>query len=60
MQLLQKTFQTQYKNNGATPQTKQQIIKMSLNGSGIRYTSRVLQISQNTVMSVLKKQKKSS
>ncbi|MCL2172139.1 MAG: IS1-like element transposase [Candidatus Bathyarchaeota archaeon] len=55
-----KTFQTTYKNNGATPQTKQQIIKMSLNGSGIRDISRVLAISQNTVMSVLKKQKSSS
>ncbi|MCL2287725.1 MAG: IS1-like element transposase, partial [Candidatus Bathyarchaeota archaeon] len=52
-----KTFQTQYTNNGATPQTKQMIIKMSLNGSGIRDISRVLDISQNTVMSVLKKQK---
>jgi len=55
-----KTFQTHYKNNGAKPQTKQQIIKMSLNGSGIRDTSRVLGVSINTVMSVLKKQKNSS
>jgi transposase-like protein len=54
-----KTFQTMYKNSGATPQTKQLIIKMSLNGSGIRDISRVLGISQNTVMSVLKKQKNS-
>ena len=51
-----KTFQTQYTNNGATPQTKQMIVKMSLNGSGIRDISRVLDISQNTVISVLKKQ----
>ncbi|MDR0461481.1 MAG: hypothetical protein LBH62_08695 [Nitrososphaerota archaeon] len=54
-----KTFQTTYKNNGVTPQTKQQIIKVSLNGSGIRDISRVLAVSQNTVMSVLKKQKNS-
>jgi transposase-like protein len=54
-----KTFQTTYKNSGATPQTKQMIIKMALNGSGIRDISRVLGISQNTVMSVLKKQKNS-
>ncbi|MDR0492122.1 MAG: hypothetical protein LBH74_00565 [Nitrososphaerota archaeon] len=54
-----KTFQTIYKNNGATPQTKQLIIKISLNGSSIRDISRALSISQNTVMSVLKKQKNS-
>jgi len=55
-----KTFQTHYKNNGATPQTKQQIIKMSLNGNGIRDISRVLGISINTTLPVLKKQKNSS
>jgi transposase-like protein len=54
-----KTFQTTYKNNGTIPQTKQLIIKMSLNGSGIRDISRVLHISQNTVMTTLKKQKTS-
>ncbi len=52
-----KTFQITYKNNGAMPQTEQLIIKMSLNGSGIRGISRVLHISQNTVMATLKKQK---
>jgi len=52
---MQKTFQTYYKDNGAKPQTKQQIIEMSLNGSGICDTSRVLGVSINTVMSVLKK-----
>jgi transposase-like protein len=53
-----KTFQIQYANNGAKPQTKQMIIKMALNGSGVRDTARVLNISTNTVLSVLKKQKK--
>ena len=52
-----KTFQTHYKSNGAKPQTKQQILKMTINGSGIRDIARVLNISTNTVMSVLKKQK---
>jgi len=52
-----KTFQTQYTNNDTLPQTKQLIVKMSTNGSGIRDISRVLNINQNTVMSVLKKQK---
>jgi len=55
-----KTFQTEYLSHGATPATKQLIVKMSLNGSGIRDTSRVLGVSQNTVIAVLKKQKKSS
>jgi transposase-like protein len=55
-----KTFQTQHKNNKTKPQTKQQILKITTNGSGIRDIARVLNISTNTVMSVLKKQKISS
>ena len=35
------------------------VVNMSVNGSGIRDISRVLEISQNTVIAVLKKQKKS-
>jgi transposase-like protein len=53
-----KTFQTQYKNSGATPQTKQLIVKMSLNDSSIRDISRVLDVSINTVLTVLKKTQK--
>jgi hypothetical protein len=45
------------KNSGATPQTNQLIVKMSLNGSGIRNISRVLDVSINTVLTVLKKQR---
>jgi transposase-like protein len=41
----EKTFQTQYANNGAVPQTKLLVVKMSLNGSGIRDISHVLGIS---------------
>ena len=52
-----KCFQDYYTNNAAKPETKQMIIKMSVNGSGIRDISRVLEISTNTVMSVLKKLK---
>jgi predicted Zn finger-like uncharacterized protein len=55
-----KTFQEEYKNHGAKPQTKTLIIKMSLNDSSIRDISRVLNISQNTVLSTLKKQKNTS
>jgi len=52
-----KAFQQNYVSNGAKPETKDMIIKMALNGSGIRDTSRVLGISQGTVITVLKKQK---
>jgi len=37
------------------PEVKKRIIDMALNGSGIRDTARVLEISPNTVMSELKK-----
>ena len=50
-----KTFQEEYANNGAKPEVKLLIVKMSMNGSGIRDISRVLKISQNTVIAVLKK-----
>ena len=53
----QKTFQTKYVNKGALPETKKMIIKMSVNGSGIRDTARVLGISKDTVMKHLKKRK---
>jgi len=55
-----KTFQEQYSSNGAKPKTKLLIVEMALNGSGIRDTARVLNVSPNTVLSVLKKQKSSS
>ena len=40
---------------GRLPEIKQQIIEMSLNGSGVRDTARVLQISTATVIQELKK-----
>ena len=40
---------------GRLPEIKQQIIEMSLNGSGVRDTARVLQISTATVIHELKK-----
>ena len=52
-----KSFQQEYSSNGAKPEIKMLIIKMSLNGSGIRDISRVLDVSQNTVLVVLKKLK---
>ena len=52
-----RTFQLDYTYNGARVETKFSIIKMSVNGSGIRDISRVLGISPNTVLDVLKKLK---
>ena len=52
-----KTFQEEYSSHGAKPKNKLLIVKLSLNGSGIRDISRVLNVSQNTVLSVLKKPK---
>ncbi len=52
-----KTFQTEYVNKGAHPETKRMIIKMAVNGSGIRDTARVLWISKDTVMKHSKKRK---
>src|SRR5260221_10478217 len=40
---------------GRLPEIKQRVIEMNLNGSGIRDTARVLQISTATVINELKK-----
>ncbi len=50
-----KTFILDYAYNGYLPEVKKQIIDMSVNGSGVRDTARVLEISPNTVISELKK-----
>ena len=42
-------------SKGRLPAIKQQVIDMSLNGSGIRDTARVLKISPTTVINELKK-----
>ncbi|OAJ33087.1 hypothetical protein A0O36_02724 [Piscirickettsiaceae bacterium NZ-RLO1] len=49
------TFLLNYKRPGDLPETKEKIIDMSMNGSGIRDIARVLKISTNTVMKELKK-----
>ena len=49
------TFILTYENKGFLPEVKEKIIEMALNGSGIRDTSRVLDISITTVLSELKK-----
>jgi len=50
-----KTFILDYSYNGHLPKIKEQIIEMALNGSGIRDTARVLNISPSTVISEIKK-----
>ena len=53
----QKTFYAEYTYKGCTPEAKQQIIKMSIDGSGTRAIARVLGISKDTVTGVLKKKR---
>jgi len=52
-------FQLEYKNKGCEPGIEQKIIKMAVNASGVRDTSRVLEISTYKVSSTLKKRKQS-
>lgn len=49
------SFQLNLLYKGRTPAIKDQIVDMSLNGSGIRDTARVLKISTTTVINTLKK-----
>ena len=49
------SFVLEYSYRGYLPDVKQQICEMALNGSGIRDTARVLQISPTTVIEELKR-----
>ncbi len=49
-----KSFMLEYCYNACVPKVKEQAIEMAINGSGIRDTSRVLEISKTTVISTLK------
>jgi transposase-like protein len=49
------TFLVEYSHQGRVPEVKQQILEMTLNGSGIRDIARVLHISPTTVIEELKK-----
>ena len=53
-------FLLRYHNTGRLPEVKKQIVDMALNGSGIRDTARVLQVSPMTVMATLKKKRQHS
>jgi transposase-like protein len=50
-----RTFLRSYAYPGCLPTVKQQIVEMTLNGSGIRDIARVLQVGPNTVIKELKK-----
>jgi transposase-like protein len=49
------TFLVDYSHHGRLLEVKQQILEMTLNGSGIRDIARVLHISPTTVIGELKK-----
>jgi len=49
------SFQLDLTYKGRSPEIKEQVVTMALNGSGIRDTARVLKISTTTVINELKK-----
>jgi transposase len=56
----QKTFQLKFEKKAYQPGIREQIIEMSLNGSGTRDIARVLGIDKNTVRATLKKNRNKS
>jgi transposase-like protein len=54
------TFLQEYVYQGRLPDVKQQIIDMTMNGSGIRDIARVLHVSPTTVIETLKKKNQKS
>jgi transposase-like protein len=55
-----RTFILHHSHLGRTPEVKQRIIDLSQNGSGIRDTARVLNVSTTTVIKELKKSRHKS
>lgn len=53
------TFMLEYDNKAYEPGVKERVIDMAINGSGIRDTSRVLNISKTTVICWIKKKLRS-
>ena len=53
-----RTFLQSYAYPGCLPTVKQQIVEMTLNGSGIRDIARVLHVGSNTVLRELKKSRR--
>jgi transposase-like protein len=54
-----KTFMLDYAYNGWKPGIEEAIVEMAANASGVRDTSRVLKVSQDKVISTLKKRRNS-
>ncbi len=54
------TFILNHSHLGRTKEVKQKIVEMAHNGSGVRDTARVLNISQTTVIKELKKSRHQS
>ncbi len=54
------SFQLDLIYKGRSPEIKEHIVDMALNGSGIRDTARVLKISPTTVINELKKKRRRS
>jgi len=54
-----RSFQLEYRYIGCTPGIEEKIVAMAANSSGIRDTSRVLGVTQDKVISTLKKRKNS-
>ena len=52
--LCNKSFQLDYLYNGNQPDTHEQIVQLTINGSGVRDIERVLKISRTTVIAHLK------
>jgi transposase-like protein len=48
-------FLLQYQDRGRIPEIRRQVVDLAINGSGVRDTARVLQISTATVIQELKK-----
>jgi transposase-like protein len=52
-----RSFQLSYRYNARIPGIKEQIIELTLNSSGVRDIGRILKISNNTVVTELKKKR---
>ena len=59
-QCTRRIFLLQYQDRGRIPEIRRQVIDMALNGSGIRYTARVLHIRPTTAIAILKKSRRAA
>jgi transposase-like protein len=51
------SFVEEYTYKACNPDIREQVLKMTVNGTGTRATGRILGISKDTVTAILKKQK---